>query len=161
MPKLSEQWLIKSYRRHSQHKSNNKYKQVTALIYTHKIKFLLAAKLVSSITRKPINVLRVRVAYTQKVVTTHSVSFALRTQNAQEIMSYCKFIVAIGAPINPVLPSFNAFTLLNNVWEVRFVQMDTWEFYARNVITRTAMHVAVNNLLATSVKTASCFMLRL
>jgi hypothetical protein len=37
--------------------------------------------------------------------------------------------------------------------------MDTWEFYARNVITRTAMHVAVNNLLATSVKTASCFML--
>ncbi len=69
--------------------------------------------------------------------------------------------MAIGAPINPVLPSFNAFTLLNNVWEVRFVQMDTWEFYARNVITRTAMHVAVNNLLATSVKTASCFMLRL
>ncbi len=62
-----------------------------------------------------------------------------------------------GVPINPALPSFNAFTQTNNVWEEILVQLDTQEFYAKNVITIMVMLVAVNNLLVISARAINFF----
>jgi hypothetical protein len=108
-------------------------------------------------TQQLINVLRVKLTNIHKVVTTHDVSFVLRMHNALEITSFCKSKVVTGVPINPVLPSFNAFTQTNNVWEERSVQLDTQVFYARNVITIMVMLVAVNNLLVISARAVNFF----
>jgi hypothetical protein len=77
--------------------------------------------------------------------------------NALEITSFCKSIVVTGVPINPALPSFTAFTQTNNVWEERFVQLDTQVFYARNVTIVMVMLVAVNNLLVISARAVNFF----